>query len=121
MRPNAQERVQCFDAANGKVLWSFSYDVSYPDWVFTPEPGMGPAATPIVWDNKLCTLGDKSDLVRAQLTSDGYQEISRTHLVEPTYPYAGRKVAWPPPAYANRCVFARNDRELICASLAAVP
>ena len=348
MRPNAKERVQCFDAANGKVLWTFSYDVSYPDWAFTPEPGMGPAATPIVWDNKLYTLGDKSDLIcfdalkgdvlwkknleteygveqfcfnasplmegnllilcigsygggspscvlalnkesgnevwktptegltnsspvaitaggtrqvivwtqksvmsldpttgkeywqeptntlaqnavatpvfdkdlllisglmlkldadkpaasvlwpetkaasrrvlshtstpvilddhvfsakmsggfvcldastgkqlwmtdkvtemvngtsahvtpngdavflytdkgdliRAQLTSDGYKEISRTHLVEPTYPYAGRTVAWPPPAYANRCVFARNDRELICASLAAEP
>jgi len=63
MRPNAKERVQCFDAVNGKVLWTFSYDVSYPDWAFTPEPGMGPAATPIVWDNKLYTLGDKSDLI----------------------------------------------------------
>ena len=63
MRPNAKERVQCFDAANGKVLWTFSYDVNYPDWAFTPEPGMGPAATPIVCDNKLYTLGDKSDLI----------------------------------------------------------
>ena len=63
MRPNAKERVQCFDAATGKVLWTFSYDVSYPDWAFTPEPGMGPAATPIVCDKKLYTLGDKSDLI----------------------------------------------------------
>ena len=28
---------------------------------------------------------------------------------------------WPPPAYANRHVFARNDKELVCASLAAEP
>ena len=63
MRPDAKERVQCFDAASGTVLWTYSYDVSYPDWAFTPEPGMGPAATPIVWDNKLYTLGDKSDLI----------------------------------------------------------
>ncbi len=57
MLPNAQERVQCFDAANGRVLWTFSYDVSYPDWVFTPEPGMGPAATPII------TAGGKRQVI----------------------------------------------------------
>lgn len=347
-RPNAKERIQCFDAANGGVLWNFAYEVNYPDWAFTPEPGMGPAATPLVTNGKLYTLGDKSDLIcfdarngavlwrrnleteygveqfcfnaspmtegnllilcigsygggspssvlaldkdsgrevwktptegltnsspmavtaggkrqviiwtqkavmsldpatgqeywresmnmlaqnavatpvvendllllsglmlkmdsdkpaasvlwpdtkaasrrilshtstpvilkdhvfstkmsggfvcleartgtelwmtdkvtemvngtsahitpqgdavfiytdkgdliRAQLTSSGYNEISRTHLIEPTYPYAGRKVTWSPPAYANCHVFTRNDRELICTSLAAKP
>jgi outer membrane protein assembly factor BamB len=29
--------------------------------------------------------------------------------------------AWTPPAYANRHIFARNDEELVCASLAAKP
>jgi outer membrane protein assembly factor BamB len=61
--PNAKERVCCFDAVTGKPAWTFSYDVNYPDWAFTPEPGMGPAATPIVCDNKLYTLGDKCDLI----------------------------------------------------------
>jgi hypothetical protein len=64
---------------------------------------------------------DKGDLIRAQLTSSGHNEISRTHLIEPTYPYAGRKVTWSPPANANCHVFIRNDRELICTSLAAKP
>ena len=27
--------------------------------------------------------------------------------------------AWIPPVYANRCLFARNDEELICVSLEA--
>jgi outer membrane protein assembly factor BamB len=62
-RPHAKERVQCLDASNGKVLWTFAFDVSYPDWAFTPEPGMGPAATPVVCDNRLYTLGDKGDLI----------------------------------------------------------
>ncbi len=346
--PKAKERVQCFDVASGQVLWTYAYDVNYPDWAFTPEPGMGPAATPMVCDKRLYTLGDKSDLIcfdaltgealwrrnleteygveqfcfnasplmegrllilcigsygggspscvlaldkdsgkevwrtptegltnsspiaitaggkrqvivwtqksvmsldpmtgktyweertntmaqnavatpvsdkdlllvsglmlkldadkpaasvlwpetkassrrvlsntstpiilgdhvfsaklsggfvcleastgrevwqtdkvterrngtsahmtphgdavfiftdtgdliRARLTSDGCQEISRIHLIEPTCPYAGRKVVWPPPAYANRHVFVRNDKELICVSLAAQP
>jgi hypothetical protein len=44
------------------------------------------------------------------------------NVVKPTADSPGRrKVVWPPPAYANRHVFARNDRELICASLAAEP
>jgi outer membrane protein assembly factor BamB len=28
-------------------------------------------------------------------------------------------VVWSHPAYANRCVFARNDQEIVCASLTA--
>ena len=31
----------------------------------------------------------------------------------------GRKVVWSHPAYADKCVFARNDKEIVCASLAA--
>jgi hypothetical protein len=30
----------------------------------------------------------------------------------------GRPVVWSHTAYANRCVFARNDKEIVCASLA---
>jgi len=45
--------------------------------------------------------------------------MSRVALLEPTFPFAGRNVVWPPPAYANRHIFVRNSKELICASLAA--
>ena len=44
--------------------------------------------------------------------------MGHTRLLEPTCPYAGRKVAWPPPAFANGHVFARSDKEIVCASLA---
>jgi len=64
---------------------------------------------------------DKGELIRARLTTRGYKEISRVHLLEPTFPFAGRKVAWSAPAYANRHIFARNGKELICASLAVKP
>ena len=63
---------------------------------------------------------DRGDLVLARLNAEGYREISRAHLIEPTNDYSGKKMAWTPPAYANRCVFARNDKELVCASLAAL-
>jgi hypothetical protein len=32
-----------------------------------------------------------------------------------------RKFAWIPPVYATRQIFARNDEELVCASLATKP
>ena len=35
--------------------------------------------------------------------------------------YGKRPVVWAAPSYANRCVFARNDEEVLCASLAADP
>jgi outer membrane protein assembly factor BamB len=64
---------------------------------------------------------DRGDLIRARLTPQGYREISRAHLLKPTSPFGDRKCAWSPPAYANGHVFARNDEELVCASLTATP
>jgi hypothetical protein len=31
----------------------------------------------------------------------------------------GRPVVWSHPAFADKCLFARNDKELVCVSLAA--
>jgi outer membrane protein assembly factor BamB len=49
----------------------------------------------------------------------GYHELSRTHLLEPTNSDPGRLVVWCHPALADRCIFWRNDKEIVCASLAA--
>jgi hypothetical protein len=32
-KPSVKERVHCFDATTGKPLWTYVYDVTYPDWV----------------------------------------------------------------------------------------
>jgi outer membrane protein assembly factor BamB len=58
---------------------------------------------------------DQGELIRAQLTGKGYEEVSRTLLLAPT----GKEKAWAAPAYAHRHVFARNNQELVCVSLAA--
>ncbi|NUQ60840.1 MAG: PQQ-binding-like beta-propeller repeat protein [Pirellulales bacterium] len=99
----------CLEARTGKQVWK-------TDKVTELRNGTSVHVTPN--GDAALLFTDKGDLIRAQLTSTGYKEISRARLVEPTYPYAGRKVVWPPPAYADRRVFARNDKELICASLA---
>ncbi len=63
-------------------------------------------------------FNERGELILARLTPRGYEEISRARLLEPTNRDPGRMVVWSHPAFANRRVYVRNDRELVCASLA---
>lgn len=63
-------------------------------------------------------FGENGDLVIAKLSPEKYEEISRTKLLDPVGVGLGRKIVWSHPAYADRCVFARNDKEIVCVSLA---
>ena len=63
-------------------------------------------------------LSETGELAVARMSPAGYEEVSRAKVLEPTGPAFGRKVAWAPPAFANRCVFVRDEREILCASLA---
>jgi outer membrane protein assembly factor BamB len=66
-------------------------------------------------------FNDKGELIIATLSPEGFQEQSRAFLIEPTrdqLPSRRGGVAWSHPAFANRHVFARNDKELVCANLA---
>ena len=64
-------------------------------------------------------FNEKGDLIIARLTPKGYEEISRAHILEPTNTMPGRPVVWSHPAFANKCIYARNDKEIVCISLAA--
>lgn len=66
-------------------------------------------------------FNDAGELIIAKLSPEGCRQISRAKLIEPTRGQLGRGngVCWAHPAYADRCVFARNDNEIVCASLAA--
>jgi hypothetical protein len=102
----------CLDAATGEQVWE-------SDKVTDLKNGASIHLTPN--GDSVLLYTDKGELIRAQLTAQGYKEISRVAVLEPIFPFAGRKVAWSPPAYANRHIFVRNGKELVCASLAAEP
>lgn len=102
----------CLEAATGKQVWE-------NDHVTDLQNGSSIHLTPN--GNRTFLFTDQGDLIIAQLSPKGYTEISRTRLIEPTYTFGGKNRAWPPLAFANRYVFARNDKELVCASLAAQP
>lgn len=63
-------------------------------------------------------FGETGHLIIARLSPKGYEEISRWKMLEPTGAAFGRSVVWSHPAFAHKCVYARNDKELVCASLA---
>jgi len=63
-------------------------------------------------------FSETGDLVIARLTPEKYEEVSRAHLLAPTNEAFGRPVVWSHPAYANKCVFVRNDKEIVCVHLA---
>jgi outer membrane protein assembly factor BamB len=105
-------RLVCLEARTGKQLWETD-----------KATGLAHCATIHLTPNgdSVLLFTDQGNLIRARLDAEGYHELSRVHLIEPTYLFSGRKIVWAPLAFANRHVFARNEHELICASLAAKP
>lgn len=102
----------CLDAGTGKKVWGATN-------VTGLKTGASIHLTPNGDSAFLFT--DEGNLILSRLTSDGCREISRVHLLEPTSFLGAQKFAWAPPSFANHHVFARNDEELVCASLAANP
>ena len=105
-------RLVCLDASTGSQVWE-------TDKV-TP-PGHGGTIHLTLNGDSVLLFTDQGDLIRARLDGAGYHELGRVHLIEPDYQFGARKVAWAPLAFANQHVFARNNHELICASLAGRP
>jgi outer membrane protein assembly factor BamB len=64
-------------------------------------------------------FSEKGDLIIARLTPEKYEEISRAHLIDADNRDPGRMVVWSHPAFANHSIYARNDSEIVCASLAS--
>ena len=100
------------DLATGKRLWE------------TKEPTLAPTApararhgTAFIVKHepsgRFFLFNENGELIIAELSREGYKEISRAALLEPTNEAFGRPVVWSHPAFAHRSVFARNDKELI--------
>jgi outer membrane protein assembly factor BamB len=69
--------------------------------------------------DKVWMFTEKGELAITSVSPAGLQVLSRAKLIEPTKDQHPRGVVWTHPAFANRCIYIRNDQELVCASLAA--
>lgn len=64
-------------------------------------------------------FSETGHLIVAKMSSAGYEELDRFQVLEPTNPIFGRNVVWSHPAFAEKCMFARNDKLLTCVDLSA--
>ncbi len=120
-------QLRCIEANTGKRVWESMLATRgkrTPEKV-AAEPEPAPTerwslAFLIPHGDRYFLFNEQGDLIIAKLSPKGYEEIDRAHIIEPTNTMAGngRLVVWMHPAFADKCVFVRNDKELICVSLA---
>jgi outer membrane protein assembly factor BamB len=105
-------QLRCLNAQNGDRLWE--------TFKATTEGEKLRWATAFIVQqaDRFILANDQGDLIIAKMTPKGYEEISRAHVIQPTNPDANRPVVWSHPAFANKCVYWRNDKEIICVSMA---
>lgn len=103
-------QLRCLDASNGKRLWETFAATGKARWW---------NAFLIPHEDKYFLHNEQGDLIIARLSPAGYEEISRSKLIEPTRPVNRRMTIWSHPAFAMKSVFARNDKEIVRVSLAA--
>lgn len=106
--------LRCVALATGEQRWT-----TYAATTGRDRPEHSACAFLVKNGDRFFLASETGDLIVARLTPEKYTEISRAKIIEPTGVAFGRNVWWSHPAFANRCLFARNDKELICLSLAA--
>jgi outer membrane protein assembly factor BamB len=102
--------LRCLAAATGKRVWEHQT---------MPRKSLAATTFIVPHFDRFFLFSDEGDLIIARLTAKGYEEIDRAKVIEPTLFSRGRDVVWSHPAFANRCLYVRNDREIACLSLAA--
>lgn len=107
--------LRCLDLLTGKRLWE----------TLEPMPKAWHATLHLVrageTGDRAWIFTEQGNLILARLNAEGYRELARAKLLEPTLEQGprGRAVTWAHPAFAYRHVFARSDQELVCADLGA--
>ena len=107
--------LRAIDRATGKEVWA----------TFGPSEDARIATAFLVRNgDRYFISNDRGELMIARLSRDGYHEIDRTKLIEPTTRSMRvrrelGKLLWVHPAYANGHIVHRNDQEIVRASLVA--
>lgn len=103
--------LRCLDIKTGDRIWEDQTAVNRARW----------GNIHLTQNGKLIYMfNEHGELLIAKLSEKGYDEISRTKLIEPTNVQLSRSgigVTWAHPAFAYKHVFVRSDSELVCADL----
>jgi outer membrane protein assembly factor BamB len=106
-------QLRCLNAKTGERVWETQQ--------VTKEQARWASGFLVRNADRFFINNDRGDLIIARFSPQRYEEISRTKLIKPTSASGNRRelgaVHWSHPAYANRHIFARNDEEIVSASL----
>ena len=100
------------EVPSGKRLWESTGAIGGES-----APGSGTAFI-VKNGDRFVFFNEKGELVLGRLAKEGYTEIDRAKVLDTTGTAFGRKIVWSMPAFANKHVYVRNDKELICVDLA---
>jgi outer membrane protein assembly factor BamB len=96
--------LRCLNAETGERIWESLKAVPKARW-----------STIHMVENagRVFMFNERGELLIGRLSPAGFEEISRTKLIEPTTDQLGQRkgVCWSHPAYANRCVFAATTKK----------
>jgi outer membrane protein assembly factor BamB len=103
-------QLRCLNLADGERVWEDQTAVPRARWSTIHF---------VKHDDKVWMFNERGELIIAKLSPKGFEEISRTKILSPTTAQLNQRggVCWSHPAFAEKCIFARNDEELVCVSL----
>jgi outer membrane protein assembly factor BamB len=100
--------LRCLDLLTGDRIWEDLSAVTKARW----------ANIHLIQNGDLTYMfNEHGELIIAKLSPEGFHEMSRAKLIEPTTRQNKRGVTWAHPAFAYKHIYIRNDEELICADL----
>ncbi len=107
---DADGTLTAVEIPSGRRLWESGQPIA-------ERPVRSGTAFIVKQDDRYFLFTEKGELVICHLSREGYEEIDRTQVLQPTNRAAGRPVVWSAPAFAGTRMYARNDRELVCVDL----
>ena len=104
--------MRCLSLADGERVWEDKTAVPRSRWATIHFVKNG---------DRVWMFNERGELLITKLSPTGFEQIDRGKLLEPTRAQLNQRggVCWSHPAFAYKHVFARNDKELVCADLSA--
>jgi outer membrane protein assembly factor BamB len=105
---------RCLDATTGERLWEDRTAVPRARWATIHMVRQA---------DRVWMFNERGELMITKFSRDGLKILSRSKLIEPTIEQLGQRggVCWSHPAFAQKSIFARNDKQIVRVSLEADP
>ena len=102
--------LKCIRLDDGTTVWS-------EDTWMEDEPVVFATSFIVENQDRYIMFNDNGELMFANLTPEGFEVIDKAKVLDPTSVARGRDVVWSHPAFSDKKMFARNDKEIICVNL----